>query len=67
MEKIFESITAGGFSPEGYCYCLLAALFCGVVAAFAASYKKREAASTREASHLKKKIKSPVATPPSAL
>ncbi|MBQ8550047.1 MAG: DUF4956 domain-containing protein [Clostridia bacterium] len=39
MEKIFESITAGGFSPEGYCYCLLAALFCGVVAAFAASYK----------------------------
>lgn len=39
MNKLFESIIAGGFTPATYCYCLLAALLCGIIVALAASYK----------------------------
>lgn len=39
MTKLFSSVIAGGFTAETYCYCLLAALGCGLLTAFAASRK----------------------------
>lgn len=39
MQNLMNSIVGTEMTFETYCYCMLAALFCGIIAAFSASYK----------------------------
>ena len=45
MPAIFDSINSGSFSDGGYFICLAAALVCGVITAFAASFRTRSSRS----------------------
>jgi hypothetical protein len=45
MPAIFESINSSSFSDGGYFLCLAAALLCGLIVAFAASFKNRPSRS----------------------
>lgn len=39
MSVLFESIISGGITASGFFVCLISALICGIIAAFAASFK----------------------------
>ncbi len=45
MPSIFDSINSTSFSDGGYFICLAASLFCGIIAAFASSFRARSSRS----------------------